>query len=51
MFDAPRFLGNCICGERVEDSHCFIRVEDNYFCDWYCIREWVKKEFEVFEND
>lgn len=49
-FDSE-MIGTCICGETLEENDLYVRIEDDHFCDWLCARLWIKKEFDVFEND
>jgi len=48
---SDRIIDTCICGEMLEEDDMYVRIEDQHFCDWLCARLWIKKEFDVFEND
>lgn len=48
--DEGKLIGECGCGEEIYETHCYIEIDDEVFCDTVCVYDhFVKKNFYVIE--
>jgi len=50
MMKPKNFLGFCFCEKIVHITQKYVMLEGNYYCDWECVKRWIREKYRIFES-